>query len=133
MTDASERTGFQPPGASENLKWERGVCLLIFLCLGCRSLTVRILEVIGCAVGFLMLYVVTGLELNESNHIVMPLLGTTYGVSVVIGPALSGFLFDPGSYPLPVLAMGSALLTLMIVAASIFRELPPRTAEERAA
>lgn len=97
------------------------------------SLILRGLEATGCAIGFLMLYVITGLELNAINHIVIPLLETIYGVSIVLGPAVSGMLFDLGGYPLPFWAMGATLLTTLFLAMFLFPKPVKTPPEEDAA
>ncbi|XP_003743382.2 MFS-type transporter SLC18B1-like [Galendromus occidentalis] len=86
------------------------------------SLTLRILEAFGTAVGFVMPYVITGLELNEINHIIIPVLETIYGLAVVAGPAISGILFDLGGFPLPFRVLGGALMTLMFLGICFFPE-----------
>ncbi|XP_003739075.1 MFS-type transporter SLC18B1-like [Galendromus occidentalis] len=86
------------------------------------SLTLRIFEACGCAMGCMMVYVIVGLELNEINHIVIPILETIYGVSVVVGPAVSGILFDVGGFPLPFWFMGGTLMALTMLGLSFFPE-----------
>lgn len=92
------------------------------------SLTLRLLGAFGCAIGFVMPYVMTGLELNEINHIIIPMLEAIYGLSIVAGPALSGVLFDVGGFRLPFWVLGGALSFLTILGMCFFPE--PQTKED---
>ncbi|XP_003743384.1 MFS-type transporter SLC18B1-like [Galendromus occidentalis] len=92
------------------------------------SLTIRLLEAFGCAVGFVMPYVITGLELSEISHIIIPVLETIYGFSVVAGPAVSGILFDIGGFCLPFWVLGSTLLLLAALGLCFFPQ--PREINE---
>ena len=84
------------------------------------TLILRIIGASGCAVGFFMLYIVLASEMNQYNHIVIPVLETIYGLSVVIGPALSGTLYDYGGYSLPFCVIGGILLITMLTALLVF-------------
>ncbi|OQR69791.1 hypothetical protein BIW11_01781 [Tropilaelaps mercedesae] len=98
------------------------------------SLCLRLLEAIGCAIGFFMLYIIVGAELSEINYIIIPIIETVYGVSVVIGPAISGVLYDYGGFSLPFLTLGGTLLGLTILALVIFpkpRPVLPDAANEK--
>ncbi|XP_003739013.3 MFS-type transporter SLC18B1 [Galendromus occidentalis] len=100
--------------------------ILFFL----ASLILRLCAACGCAIGFFMAYVIIGVETPEINHIIIPLLETCYGVAVVIGPAISGILYDIGGFPVPFLVIGGSLLTLAIVGIFAFPSSLPRNDED---
>lgn len=98
------------------------------------ALAMRLLEAIGCAIGFFMLYIIVGAEMSEINHIVIPIIETVYGVSVMVGPAISGILYDYGGFTLPFLTLGGALLVLTVLGLLIFpkpRPIPLDTVNDK--
>ncbi|XP_003739074.1 MFS-type transporter SLC18B1-like [Galendromus occidentalis] len=95
------------------------------------SLIIRILEAVGSAMGIIMLYVITGQELNDINHIVIPLFETIHGISVVVSPALGGILYDFGGFPMPFWVMGGALLSATMLAVGFFPEHVSPASEEK--
>ncbi|XP_018497631.1 uncharacterized protein LOC100900910 [Galendromus occidentalis] len=82
-------------------------------------LLMRVVQAIGRASAVLMLYVIAGAQLEKINHVVIPLLETIYGASVVVGPVVSGFLNLSGFF-LPFVSIGGSLLAFTLSAFCFF-------------
>ena len=93
-------------------------------------LVMRVIQAIGRASAVLMLYVIAGAQLETINHVVIPLLETIYGVSVVVGPVVSGFLNLSGFF-LPFVSIGSFLLVFTLSAWCMFPDSERAEAEKK--
>ncbi|XP_022673420.1 MFS-type transporter SLC18B1-like isoform X2 [Varroa destructor] len=83
------------------------------------GLLLRSLQSVGFSMACTTFYAIIGAELGPWAHICLPIIETIYGASVVIGPAIGGFMYERGGFKLPFFFLGiSTLITTFLIMAT---------------
>uniref|UniRef100_A0A6G1S8P3 MFS-type transporter C6orf192 n=1 Tax=Aceria tosichella TaxID=561515 RepID=A0A6G1S8P3_9ACAR len=81
-----------------------GKCFIIL------AFLVRILEGVGAASFTTPSYTATAEEFPNDQATILSLLETSFGIGLIVGPTLGGWLYEIGDYTLPFFALGSFLV-----------------------
>ena len=79
--------------------------LFFISCMACR-----VIEAMGQSAATTAIMTIIAHEFYDKTGLVISWTETFYGVGMMIGPAIGGFLFDLGGYLLPFLVVGCCLL-----------------------
>lgn len=74
------------------------------------AFVIRILEGIGAASFTTPSYTATAEEFPHDQATILSFLETSFGLGLICGPTLGGWLYEVGGYTLPFFALGSALI-----------------------
>ncbi|OQR66446.1 MFS-type transporter SLC18B1-like [Tropilaelaps mercedesae] len=82
------------------------------------GLLLRALQSVGFSMACTTYYTIIGAELGPWAHVCLPIIETIYGASVVVGPAIGGFMYEHGGFKLPFFFLGGGTLitTLFVLA-----------------
>jgi MFS family permease len=81
-----------------------GKCFIIL------AFLIRILEGVGAASFTTPSYTATAEEFPNDQATILSLLETSFGIGLIVGPTLGGWLYEIGDYTLPFFALGSFLV-----------------------
>lgn len=99
------------------------------------AFAIRILEGVGAASFTTPSYTATAEEFPNDQATILSLLETSFGLGLICGPTLGGWLYTLGGYVLPFLALGSFLIfgALLNFAVTFGQESTPNDTKERQA
>ncbi|XP_064482543.1 MFS-type transporter SLC18B1-like [Ornithodoros turicata] len=80
------------------------------------ALLIRAVMALGFTASYTCACAIVAAEFPENAVVFIPLLETTLGLGIIVGPTVGGMLYEIGGYMLPFVAMGSTQILAAVVA-----------------
>ncbi|XP_064455374.1 MFS-type transporter SLC18B1-like isoform X2 [Ornithodoros turicata] len=93
------------------------------------ALTLRIIESLGFTAAITCCYAIVAAEFPDHVEISVPMVETTFGLGLFIGPFIGGFLYEAGGFLLPFVVVGCTLIVLSFLTAITFPQIEMVDAE----
>lgn len=90
------------------------------------AMATRIVQYLGSTAMYTCCYAVACAEFSDHIEVIAPLIETSFGLGVILGPSIGGLLYEEGGFVLPFVSMGSAAVLLAIIAGMFFPDIERR-------